>query len=71
MCGTLLEQGLGTDPTSAEGRRIAELVRTCNEVSSVQHDRAVPVFGSRNRPCSGAACTDRSGQARPAGRHTY
>ncbi len=44
MCGTLLEQGLGTDPTSAEGRRIAELVRTCNEVSSVQHDRDVPVF---------------------------
>ncbi len=33
VCGTLLEQGRGDDPTSPEGRRIVDLVRTSNEVS--------------------------------------
>ena len=36
VCGTMLEQGRGSDPDSVEGRRIADLVHTCNEVSSVR-----------------------------------
>jgi len=41
VCGTLLEQGRGNDPTSPEGQRIADLVRTSNEVRSVLHARTV------------------------------
>ena len=58
MCGTLLEQGRGNDPTSPEGRRIADLVRTCNEVSSVHSMTAL---------CQLLTATAGRAQARPAG----